>query len=82
MPAQHAGYEEIQLTPTTFADSDNAGLWEYSYEEGGAALHAYNLQFVTSDGSYGFALNFQTTEDQWESSQDLWGTFMDSFEAP
>jgi eukaryotic-like serine/threonine-protein kinase len=80
--AQHAGYQEIQLTPTTFAGSDNAGLWEYSYEESGASLHAYNLQFVTSDGSHGFALNFQTTEDEWETSQDLWGDFMASFEAP
>ena len=80
--AQHAGYQEMQLTPTTFAGSDNAGLWEYTYEESGAPLHAYNLQFVTSDGGHGFALNFQTTEEQWETSQDLWGTFMDSFEAP
>jgi hypothetical protein len=80
--AEHDDYQEIQLTPTSFAGSDNAGLWEYSYEESGAALHAYNLQFVTSDGSHGFALNFQTTEDQWEDSQDLWGAFMASFEAP
>jgi hypothetical protein len=79
---QHDDYQEIQLAPTTFAGSDNAGLWEYSYAEGGAALHAYNLQFVTSDGSHGFALNLQTTEEQWETSQDLWGAFMDSFEAP
>jgi hypothetical protein len=79
---QHSNYQEIQLTPTTFAGSDNAGLWEYSYEDGGASLHAYNLQFVTSDGGHGFALNFQTTEEQWEASQDLWGAFMDSFEAP
>jgi serine/threonine protein kinase len=80
--SSHEGYEEIQLEPTTFAGSDNAGLWEYRYEEGGTPLHAYNLQFVTADESFGFALNFQTREDQWESSQDLWETFEGSFELP
>jgi eukaryotic-like serine/threonine-protein kinase len=80
--ARHAGYQEIQLVPTTFAESDNAGLWEYGYEEGGARLHAYNLQFVTSDESYGFALNFQTTEEQWAASQGLWETLTGSFELP
>jgi hypothetical protein len=80
--AQHGGYQEIQLAPTTFAESDNAGLWEYRYEDGGATLHAYNLQFVTSDESYGFALNFQTSEGQWESSQGLWESLKASFELP
>jgi hypothetical protein len=80
--ARHDGYQEIQLVPTTFADSDNAGLWEYRYEEGGGRLHAYNLQFVTSDESYGFALNFQTTEEQWAASQGLWEILTGSFELP
>jgi eukaryotic-like serine/threonine-protein kinase len=80
--ARHGEYQEIQLVPTTFSESDNAGLWEYRYEEGGAVLHAYNLQFVTEDESYGFALNFQTREEQWEDSQGVWERLKGSFELP
>jgi hypothetical protein len=76
--SDHGDYERIQLTQTEFAGTDNAALWEYTYE----GQHAYNLQFVTDDGQYGFALNFQTPEDQWEESQDLWATFQESFLLP
>ena len=76
--SSHPDYERVQLTPTTFAGTDNAALWEYTYE----GQHAYNLQFVTADGEYGFALNFQTPEDQWEESQALWETFQQTFELP
>lgn len=74
----HDDYERVQLTETEFAGSDNAALWEYTYE----GQHAYNLQFVTSDGEYGFALNFQTPEDEWDDSQALWETFKETFEPP
>ena len=76
--SSHPDYERVQLTQTEFAGTDNAALWEYTYE----GQHAYNLQFVTEDGEYGFALNFQTPEDQWEESQDLWATFQESFLLP
>jgi hypothetical protein len=70
--AKHSGYEELGITPTTFAGSKNASLWEYRYTSGGATLHAYDLGFVLPDGRYGFALNFQTREDRWADSQSLW----------
>lgn len=74
----HTDYERLQLTRTSFAGTDNAALWEYTYE----GQHAYNLQFVTADGAWGFALNFQTPEDEWDDSQALWETFKDTFELP
>lgn len=76
--SRHEGYERVQLTQTEFAGTDNAALWEYTYE----GQHAYNLQFVTEDGEYGFALNFQTPEGQWEESQDLWEAFKATFVLP
>ena len=80
--SSHDCYEERAMEPTTMAGSDNAVLWEYSYCEGGADLHAYNLQFVLADSSYGFALNFQTHEEDWAASQDLWEGLKASFEPP
>jgi hypothetical protein len=76
--SSHGDYERVQLIDTSFAGSDNAALWEYTYE----GQRAYNLQFVTSDGEWGFALNFQTAEENWESSQGLWEQLRDSFELP
>ena len=78
--AEHSGYEEVQLTPADYRGYE-AGLWEYTYEEGGATLHAYNLQFVIDD-AYGFALNFQTHEADWEESQGLWESFQTTFQPP
>lgn len=80
--ATHDCYEELAMEPTSMSGSDNAVLWEYVYCEGGADLHAYNLQFVLSDGSYGFALNFQTHEEDWEASLGLWEGFKSSFRPP
>lgn len=78
----HANYREIRIEPTTFAGSDNASLWEYSYTGGGAALHAYNLGFVLPNKEYGFALNFQTREDQWAASQPTWEQLKAGFTPP
>ena len=76
--SSHGDYERVQLTPTTFAGTDNAALWEYTYE----GQHAYNLQFVTADGEWGFALNFQTAEENWEASQAIWEQLKASFQLP
>jgi serine/threonine protein kinase len=78
--ADHAGYAQIQMTETDYRGNP-AGLWEYTYEDGGAALHAYNLQFVIGD-SYGFALNLQTHEEDWADSQELWDSLQATFEPP
>jgi eukaryotic-like serine/threonine-protein kinase len=78
--ASHDNYEEIRIQETTFKGSDNAAVWEFTYEEGGASLHAVDLGFVLGD--YGFALNFQTHSENWESSQDLFEAFKASFRPP
>jgi hypothetical protein len=78
--SQHSGYSELQMTETTY-QGNPAGLWEYTYEEDGASLHAYNLQFLVGD-KYGFALNFQTHEEDWASSQDVWDELQATFRPP
>jgi hypothetical protein len=79
--ARHSGYEGLGITPTTYKGMD-AAAWEFEYSDGGARLHAVDLGFVTKNGSYGFALNFQTLDEDWESSQDLFEAFKASFEPP
>jgi serine/threonine protein kinase len=66
--ASHEGYSRIGITPTTFKGMD-AATWEFTYVDGGVTLHAIDLGFVTTDDSYGFALNFQTLEEDWEGAQ-------------
>lgn len=78
--SRQSNYQEHQITETEYLGYP-AGLWEYSYESRGAELHAYNLQFVIED-EWGFALNFQTREENWSESQELWEAFKTEFEPP
>ncbi len=55
-----------------------AGLWEYTYAEGGSQLHAYNLGLVAGD--HGYALNFQTRTENWSSSQELFEQLLRAFD--
>jgi eukaryotic-like serine/threonine-protein kinase len=75
--SRHDDYSEIRIEPVDFRGHD-AALWEYTYSEGGAQLHAYNLAIVA--GGRGYALNFQTRESQWAESQELWEQFQSSFQ--
>lgn len=75
----HDDYSEIRIDPTTYQGFD-AALWEYSYADGGAELHAYNLGFITPD--LGFALNFQTRSENWFESQALFERFKATFQVP
>ncbi|CAN5527426.1 hypothetical protein BH20ACT23_BH20ACT23_14050 [soil metagenome] len=77
--SSHENYQELGLEAVDFQDSPTAALWEYTWSEGDAQLHAYNLGFVTGDGEYGFALNFVTDEDNWDESQPLWENFTATF---
>jgi eukaryotic-like serine/threonine-protein kinase len=77
--ASHSNYEEIQISPTTFKGYD-AAIWEFTYSEGGANLHALDLGFVTDN--MGFALFFQTHATSWDASQDLFQQLQESFQAP
>ena len=77
--ARHDQYEEIRIEPTTYKGFD-AAEWEYAYTDGGARLHAVDLGFVTT--THGFALNFQTHEERWDDSQDVFDAFKASFAVP
>ncbi|MGI8686362.1 MAG: protein kinase domain-containing protein [Acidimicrobiales bacterium] len=77
--SRHEAYQEIAIEPTTYNGFD-AATWEYAYTARGARLHAVNLGLVT--GTHGFALNFQTPEDRWASSQPLFAAFKASFRPP
>jgi serine/threonine protein kinase len=79
--AASSPFDTIGIDPTTYRGMD-AALWEYTYSEGGAELHAYNLGFITPDGGYGMALNFQTHEEDWGGSQELWEQLKDGFRPP
>ncbi len=75
--ARKSNYDELRIEPVDYRDYD-AALWEYTYSEGGADLHAYNLGLVAGD--YGYALNFQTRESQWDDSQELFEQFKRAFD--
>ncbi len=70
-------YREVRIEPTTYKGAD-AAIWEYTYSSRGGRLHAVNLGMVT--GKYGFALNFQSSEELWQGSQGLFETFKAAFE--
>jgi eukaryotic-like serine/threonine-protein kinase len=78
--AGHEGYQEIGITPTTYRGYD-AAVWEFIYSEGGARLHAADLGFVIGD-DYGFALYFQTHEEDWAASQQLFEQLKSAFRPP
>jgi hypothetical protein len=75
--ASHDEYEEIAIEPYDYPGATTSALWEYAYTEG-TRLHAYNLAIVI--GGRGYALNFQTHEDKWDQSQELWGQFVAGFD--
>jgi hypothetical protein len=76
----HDNYQEITIEDTTFKGADTAAIWEFTYSEGGATLHALDLGFAWED--YGFALYFQTLEQDWAGSQRIFKQLKRSFERP
>ncbi len=76
---RHGDYQRVTLKAATFQGFE-AVDWEYTFTDDGADLHAVNLQFVTGD--YGFALNFQTSAEDWKRMRDVLEDFKRAFEAP
>jgi hypothetical protein len=70
---RHPDYERIRIDSTDFRGND-AAIWEYTFE----GKHADNLGFVIGDT--GFALNFVTAMDRWDSSGDVHDAFRSGFE--
>jgi hypothetical protein len=62
----------------------DAAEWEFTYEDGGAQLHAIDLGFIvpTEGEGTGMALFFQTHEEDWTSSQELFEQLKAGFQAP
>jgi hypothetical protein len=81
--SEHEGYNELGITPTTFKGMD-AAAWEYQYVEDGAQLHAVDLGFIVpyGDEGTGMALLFQTHEEDWAASQELFERLKESFQPP
>ena len=77
--SENAGYRRIRIQPTTYAGFP-AAVWEYIYGSAGARLRAVDLGFVT--GRYGFALNFQAPEADWDRLQPVFEAFKAGFRAP
>lgn len=77
--SRHQNYREIRIEETDFGGFDTAAIWEWTYTDGGATLHAANLGFA--DDQWGFALNFQTRDSDWDDSQDLFEQFQETFGA-
>jgi eukaryotic-like serine/threonine-protein kinase len=74
---RQSDYERIRLEPATFRGED-AALWEYTYTDGGAALHAVNLNLLSGDRAY--ALNLQSPAGDWEEVGALFPAFTGGFE--
>ena len=72
---RYEDYEEIAIDSVEYRDYEAAQA-EYTYQ----GQHAINLQFVTGD--YGFALNFQTPEGEWEELLPTFEAIKESFEPP
>ena len=78
--ADHAGYERIALEPTEFRDYE-AATWEFTWEEESGTVHAVDLGFIVGD-DYGFALNFVAPDSEWESFQDEFTIFQETYAPP
>ena len=76
----HDNYREITIEDTSFKGADTAAIWEFTYSEGGASLHTLDLGFAYDD--YGFALYFQTLEEDWAGSQKIFEQLKRSFRPP
>ncbi|MDQ4126332.1 MAG: hypothetical protein M3134_12165, partial [Actinomycetota bacterium] len=74
--ARYDGYEVLRLEETTFQGYP-AAVWEFTYVDGGAELHAVDIGVVTD--TYGYALNFQTRAEDWEEMQPLFEAIQESF---
>jgi hypothetical protein len=73
----HDDYQRIRLEPIDVDGASDAADWEFTYTEGGAALHAIDRAIVV--GKQGYGLYFQTHTDEWDASQSLFDDIAASF---
>jgi eukaryotic-like serine/threonine-protein kinase len=70
-------YERVRLEPATYRGED-AALWEYTYRDGGADLHALNLNVLAGDRAY--ALNLQAPAEDWDEVAALFPAIAGGFD--
>ena len=76
--SSHTSYQRLRLESIDVSNARDAADWEFTYTEGGAALHAIDRAMVF--GNRGYALYFQTHADQWDASQPLWQRLQRTFQ--
>jgi eukaryotic-like serine/threonine-protein kinase len=65
----HSSYQRIRLENVSWRGFPDVADWEFTYVDGGAALHAVDRGAVINGRGYG--LFFQTRTDQWDASQSV-----------
>jgi tRNA A-37 threonylcarbamoyl transferase component Bud32 len=75
----HSAYQRIAIRPQSVSGARDAADWEFTYVDGGAALHALDRAIVV--GRHGYAVFFQTHSDQWDASQRLRERVLSTFVA-
>ena len=68
----------MKLDNVSYGGYRDAADWEFSYTSGQVTLHTLDRGFVTSDNR-GYAVYFQTHDDQWGSSAELLRGMLSSF---
>jgi hypothetical protein len=68
----------VKLADVSYGSYPDAADWEFTFRSGQVTLHALDRGFVTS-GKRGYAIYFQTHDDQWSSSNDELQGFLSSF---
>ncbi|HET7309782.1 MAG TPA: serine/threonine-protein kinase [Mycobacteriales bacterium] len=74
----HPAYQRIKLADVSYGSYRQAADWEFTFTSGQVTLHALDRGFISS-GNRGYAIYFQTHDDQWSSSADLLQGFLSSF---
>jgi serine/threonine protein kinase len=75
--ASHSDYQRIALHTVTVPGAKDAADWEFTYVDGGAALHALDHAVVI--GNRGYAVYLQSHSNRWAASQELFDQVQQSF---
>lgn len=75
--ARHGDYRRVRIEPFEVRGEQGA-VWEYTYTDGGAQLHAVNIKIPTGDGGYAF--NLQSKAEHWDDVSARLETFLAAFE--
>jgi hypothetical protein len=77
---QVSDYTRIRMVPADGADGVRAADWEFTFSDGGAALHVLNRGVI--DGKSAHALYWQTPDSSWASSTALRDQIFATFQPP